>query len=265
MGLADCVQDARSAAPNDWESTRPVIDSTPDFGHVTSSFMPLANLARGAPPLLRRVPILLRTMSSTSAYVLPVDPKSQSGASALPGVDSAKLWSTTPADAKPANVGTTRVFYNTPAEQGKTHVSALVSLGDKFDSKKGGARRELVRKAVGSGVKHVKGLGEGEKKIVVDASLDPHAAGELDIVLRNVNLLNHLPTTLSAVAAHLAKYNFTLKTSPASPFRPDSKDAVPEKLAFEPLNGSEEWVIGTIYANAQNFARTVGNNYRIVA
>jgi aminopeptidase len=53
-----------------------------------------------------------------------------------------------------------------------------VSLGEGFEGKTGDARRELVRKAVGSGVKQVKELGDGAKDIIVDASTDAHAAGK---------------------------------------------------------------------------------------
>jgi aminopeptidase len=53
-----------------------------------------------------------------------------------------------------------------------------VSLGEGFDGKTGDARRELVRKAVGSGVKQAKELGDGAKDIIVDASTDAHAAGQ---------------------------------------------------------------------------------------
>ena len=54
-----------------------------------------------------------------------------------------------------------------------------MSLGDAFEAKKGDARREIVRKAVGSGVKGIKVLGEGISEAFVDAATDPHAAGEL--------------------------------------------------------------------------------------
>lgn len=53
----------------------------------------------------------------------------------------------------------------------------MVSLGDQFVKKKGDERREVVRRAMGSGVKAVKGLWEGEKVVKVDAREDAHAAG----------------------------------------------------------------------------------------
>jgi hypothetical protein len=59
------------------------------------------------------------------------------------------------------------------------------------------------------------------------------------------------------VAAHLAKYRFTLKTSPPSPYKPGDENAVPQELSFQPLEDSREWETGVIYAEAQNLARTV--------
>ena len=111
---------------------------------------------------------------STKAYILPIDPTSPSSQS-IPNLDPAKLWSTVPWGKKTPKVGTTRVFYNTPS--GGSDVTALVSLGDEFDTKKGDAKREVVRKAVGSAVKDLKGLVESEAAVSIDASADPHAAG----------------------------------------------------------------------------------------
>jgi len=116
---------------------------------------------------------------STKLFVLPIDPTSQPGSAPVSSVDPVELWNTAPTSSKPPKVGTTRVFYNTPrADQGSTNATAVVSLGEGFDKKSGDARRELVRKAVGSGVKQVKDLGDGTKDIVIDASTDVHAAGE---------------------------------------------------------------------------------------
>ena len=86
------------------------------------------------------------------------------------------MWGTLPPTKKPAKVGTSHLFYGT---SGGTDVTALVSLGDAFEAKKGDARREIVRKAVGSGVKSIKVLREGISEAFIDASTDPHAAGEL--------------------------------------------------------------------------------------
>jgi aminopeptidase len=109
---------------------------------------------------------------SSKAYVVPIDPKNPGG-NAAPGVNPASLWASLPQAQKPAKVGTSHLFYGTPMPD----VTALVSLGDGFDSKTGDARREIVRKAVGSGVKSIKGLGDGISETVIDASTDPHAAG----------------------------------------------------------------------------------------
>ncbi|KAG1838197.1 cytosol aminopeptidase family, catalytic domain-containing protein [Suillus subalutaceus] len=64
---------------------------------------------------------------------------------------------------------------------------------------------EIVRKAIASGInlKSVKGLSDGASYAVIDASTNPHAA-----------------VLLQGVAAHLALYNFSFKTSPPSAFDP---------------------------------------------
>ena len=132
-------------------------------------------LASRAPRLLSRSPSLLRQMSNI--YLLPVDPSAPSAPAAAP-VDAAKLWQSTPsAKSKPAKVGTTHVFYG-------DKITALSSLGDKFEKKKGDERREVVRKAVAGGVKTVRALGESVEgsNVVVDASVDPHAVGTSQIL-----------------------------------------------------------------------------------
>jgi aminopeptidase len=68
------------------------------------------------------------------------------------------------------------LFYDVPS--GGSNVTALVSLGDRYANQKGDGKREVVRKAVGSAVKDVKALVEGETAVSVDASADPHAAGK---------------------------------------------------------------------------------------
>ena len=217
----------------------------------------------GAARLLRLYGANVRSCSSiktmsTKVFVLPIDPASKPGSGILPSVNPVELWNTAPTGSKPPKVGTTRIFYNTPpADQGKINATAVVSLGEGFDGKTGDARRELVRKAVGSGVKQVKELGDGAKDIVIDASADAHAAGEPSLNI--FKLSNSSP--FAAVAAHLAKYKFTLKTSPPSPYKPGDETTVPQELSFQPtqLEGSElkEWETGVIYADAQNLARTV--------
>ena len=60
-----------------------------------------------------------------------------------------------------------------------------------------------------------------------------------------------------AVAAQLALYDFTLKTSPPSAFDPRKKELAPEKPKLSPIANSADWDRGVVYANAQNWARTV--------
>ncbi|CCM06358.1 uncharacterized protein FIBRA_08615 [Fibroporia radiculosa] len=181
-----------------------------------------------------------RALGSTSplsaVYLLPLDPQAPAAnGQALADVDTARLWSAAPRAEKPAKAGTTHLFYATPTAE---DVTALASLGGCFASTAGDERRELVRKAVGSAVKQVSALGEGVhgQTVHVDASADPHAA---------------------AVAAHLALYEFTLKTDPPSPFNPRLTQPLPDKLAFEPLAQSEAWNAGVVYAMSQNLARTL--------
>lgn len=107
---------------------------------------------------------------SSSAYVFPFD--HQTSSQVVEGVDPAKLWSFTPQGDKPPKAGTVRTFYNIPASA----VTAVSSLGDKFASKSENAKREIVRKSVGSAVKELKAL-DGVKEVAIDASADPHAAG----------------------------------------------------------------------------------------
>ncbi|KAJ7574565.1 leucine aminopeptidase [Mycena floridula] len=169
---------------------------------------------------------------SSSAFVVPHDPKAPS--SAVTGVDAAQTWATAvaPSDKVP-KVGTTRIFYNTPA--GKT--TAISSLSDKYSSNEVSnvARRELLRKSVASGIKAVKAL-DSVNDVAVDAALDPHA---------------------SAVAAHLALYQFSLKTKPPSRFNPNLTEAIAEKLNLKPIQPSEEWDRGVVYSYSQNLARTL--------
>ncbi|KAG6860633.1 hypothetical protein C0995_009222 [Termitomyces sp. Mi166 len=165
---------------------------------------------------------------SSSAILIPFDHQSTE---TVGGVKTSELWALTPQGEKPPVVGTVRTFYNTPA----TKITAISSLGEKFASKSPDAKRELLRKSVGSAIKQLKAL-DGLKGVAIDASVDPHAA---------------------AVAAHLALYKFSLKTKPPSPFNPNLKEPLPEKLNLSPIQASKEWERGSIYAKAQNLARTL--------
>ncbi|ESK96453.1 leucine aminopeptidase [Moniliophthora roreri MCA 2997] len=158
-----------------------------------------------------------------SSLVVPIDPSS-------PSANYSNLWNNSALGDSASKVGTTRVFFNEPK------ITALSSLGEKFDSKKGDDKREIVRKSIGSGVKALKAL-DGVKEVEVDASLDAHAA---------------------SVAAHLAAYDFTLKTAPTpSRFNPNLKEPIPEKITIKPVESSQDWERGYTYAYAQNFARTL--------
>ena len=97
-------------------------------------------------PLLRTV-----TSSAKPVYVLPIDPSAPKSVTGAP-VDAAQLWQSAPTGKKPAKAGTSRLFY------GENH-AAVVSLGEGFEKKKDGAKREVVRKAIGSAVKAVKSKG----------------------------------------------------------------------------------------------------------
>lgn len=123
---------------------------------------------------LRTSAISARSMSSR-AFVVPLDPANP-GQNAASNVNPTALWTTLPPSNKPAKAGTSHLFYGA---SGGTDVTALVSLGEAFEAKKGDARREIVRKAVGGGVKSIKALGQGISEAIIDASTDPHAAGEL--------------------------------------------------------------------------------------
>ncbi|PPR06255.1 hypothetical protein CVT24_000927 [Panaeolus cyanescens] len=166
---------------------------------------------------------------SSSAIVIPIDPQSTS--QVVDGIEASSLWALTPQGEKPAKAGTTRIFYNTPPSK----LTSLSSLGDKFSSKTGDAKREIVRKSVGSAVKELKSF-DGISEVAIDASADPHAA---------------------AVAAHLALYKFSLKTSPPSRFNPNLKEPIPEKITLKAISPSNEWDRGVVYAQAQNLARTL--------
>ena len=131
--------------------------------------------------MMRRVQLRFPTPSSrilsrpmtASAYILPHQPDATATATTtVSGIDQLKLLSKLPKTEKPPKIGETKLFYGTP--EGK--VTALVSLGDKFASKKSNEQRELVRRAVGSAVKELREL-EGVNRAEIDASTDPQAAG----------------------------------------------------------------------------------------
>lgn len=124
---------------------------------------------------------------STKAYIVPLDPQNPvSGV--VPSVDTAALWAKLPRSQKLTKVGSSYLFYGTPGKD----VAALASLGEGFANKTGNECRERIRKAVGSGVKTVKALGEGVSEAVVDISQDPHAVGEISLPLRIKSCSDHI-------------------------------------------------------------------------
>jgi cytosol aminopeptidase len=106
----------------------------------------------------------MSTATSPDAYLL--FPTSKH-----PNISPDKLWAT----ARPKNkTGETKLFYN--EVQGKPEaLTALVSLGDGFESKPENAKREAVRRAIGNGMKQLRDA--GATSVAVDASVDPHATG----------------------------------------------------------------------------------------
>jgi aminopeptidase len=109
-------------------------------------------------------------MANSHSLLLPFDPSAQP--QHINGVSPQQLWKNTPSGDKAPKVGTTRAFFGVPTG----YTTAISSLGDKFAEKKGDERRELIRKAVGAGIKSLKRF-DGLAEVLVDASLDPHAAG----------------------------------------------------------------------------------------
>ena len=61
----------------------------------------------------------MSSSTKPSVYIVPVDPASPENTSAIDGVEPSKLWSATPSAhaTKPAKVGTTHIFYDTPSEK----------------------------------------------------------------------------------------------------------------------------------------------------
>lgn len=106
---------------------------------------------------------------STKAYILPLN--AQSNPAPVAGINASELLGRVPHGSKPHKVGQTHVFFET------TNVTAITSLGEKFDAQDGNAKREILRKAVGNAVKELRAF-DGLEEVHVDASTDPHAAGK---------------------------------------------------------------------------------------
>lgn len=150
----------------------------------------------------------------------------------------------------------TRLLYS--SSESSSELNALVSLGNDFAKKESNVRREVVRKAAGTGVEKVKdvALSAGVKNIEVNLEdakteeMDVQAAGKLVIrILTKHSILNLY--IITAVGSYLALHNFTLQTK---------KDANPGKeisIRPDPKIDSPEWNRGKIYAEAQILAREV--------
>lgn len=109
---------------------------------------------------------LIVRMSSTDAYLVPLDPKSPQS---HPSISPPDLW----ASARPKDkAGETRLFYDVDKNGS---LAALVSLGLNPGSGSASLQSEAIRKAVGIGAKKLKEA--GAKSIAVDPKGDPHAAG----------------------------------------------------------------------------------------
>ncbi|KAF8525627.1 leucine aminopeptidase [Gautieria morchelliformis] len=160
----------------------------------------------------------MSTASTPDAYLL--FPTSKH-----PSISPDKLWATS----RPKNkTGETKLFYN--QVHGMPDVlTALVSLGDGFESKPENAKREAVRRAIGNGVQQLRDAGAAA--VAVDDSVDPHA---------------------TAVSAKLGLYKFTTMRTKEDDKNPD--------VSVHPLsNGSSQaelgWDAGLVYAASQNLAR----------
>ncbi|KAF8882580.1 cytosol aminopeptidase family, catalytic domain-containing protein [Infundibulicybe gibba] len=147
-------------------------------------------------------------MTST-AYIVPFD--HQSSSDLVPGLNPARSGPLLPPATTPKGWNDPHL-YNTP----ESKLTVLSSLGEKFPS---------------------------NLEVFVDASADPHAAGKLVDLSRICVVCSFVSWCSPAVAAYLALYKFTLKTSPPSPFNPSQKEPIPERLTFllfnPPRNGSE--------------------------
>ncbi|KAI0083352.1 cytosol aminopeptidase family, catalytic domain-containing protein [Irpex rosettiformis] len=172
------------------------------------------------------------SLSSSSIYVVPIDPTAPSNNTSSTTLDVDKLLASTPKSTKPSKAGTTHVFYGTPPGS----ITTLVSLGGQWSgaSSSANTKRELVRTAVGSAVQVIKGLGEGVEGREVRVDVGRAGVDGKDV----------------AVAANLALYKFDLKTK---------EGGGDPRLSVVPLGeeSGEAWKEGEVYAEAQNLARTL--------
>ncbi|KAF8522571.1 cytosol aminopeptidase family, catalytic domain-containing protein [Hysterangium stoloniferum] len=160
----------------------------------------------------------MSTTASPDAFLLFSTSKNQQ-------VSPEKLWAT----ARPKNeLGETKIFYN-QVQGTPDALTAIVSLGNKFNTTAAHVKTEAVRKAVASGIKQLRDA--GAKNVAIDASIEPHAA---------------------AVGATLGLYKFTTLRTKESDKNP--------KVDFQPLSEPPKdspltWETGLVYASSQNVAR----------
>jgi len=102
------------------------------------------------------------------------------------------------------------------------------------------------------------GTTETQIGVVVECSEDAHDAGERRAhqasngQVADETLVLYICVSDIAVASQLAVYEFTLKTKPRDP----TPEIAPVLLKSD-LNEKLNWRTGTVYAEAQNWARTV--------
>lgn len=110
-------------------------------------------------------------LMETSTYILP----HQLGTTAMVtptiyGIDQLKLLLKLFKSKNPPKVVDTKIFFNAP--EGK--ITTLISLRDKFTSKRPNEQCEFIQQAVRSAVKELNGVNHAE----INASTDPHTAGK---------------------------------------------------------------------------------------
>ncbi|GJJ14825.1 hypothetical protein Clacol_009093 [Clathrus columnatus] len=156
-------------------------------------------------------------------------------------VSPSHLWSI----AHPKNeVAEAKIFYG-QIKNSSDAITAVVSLGDeKFVNGNKNVKREIVRKAVATGVQQLRAAGARNVAIDLDTTkMDPQAAGVL-AVCRNVDVVRS-----TAVGATLGLYKFTTLRTKEN----DKTPKVDVRLLSE--NDASGWDTGLIYAQSQNFAR----------
>jgi len=141
---------------------------------------------------------------------------------------------------------------------------AAIQVSPEDIAKGGNERREAFRKAIATGVKKAKeclgavGMTETQISVVVKCSEDVHDASERRAhqvsngQVADEALVLYICICDTAVASQLAVYEFTLKTKPRDP-----TPVIAPVLLKSDLNEKLNWRTGTVYAEVQNWARTV--------